>query len=473
MTTALWQNSLYAKKAHRLRRSVRKKLKKRTGRSELPQMAWRNILRLKKPFFITILSLTLGIIVSLEAVMITKGTDTTNRINYELPDFKILSNASTLNCEEYPKNEEIFPASLQQKLRSLRGVKDSITVKGGFGKVSLQEEALKYRLEDFSVTEELCPFVVQEVSDEYLKELKALAEENDLSVDLDKVKNGEGIILLHWHTLSKIETEQSKESVGLPINIYGLDGEKTRDMTFCGYLDFKEKGFPKLATTWNGPSILYFLTSEKGFQNMGLMEQVFSMHLTADSEAEPVIKENVNQLINRHNKQYMPRNQTMEMSAQNNLGLGVTVKSDILASEKGYIDSTRLVMGAICAILLCMGLINYVNVIMTGLSIRKKEFVVMESIGATKKQLKKMLLLEGIFYSLFITVFTAVLGSGILYATGKIIKTKIRYFVFYYPATEFVISVLVLFAACILIPLIVNRQSGKESLSENLRTYME
>ena len=450
-----------------------KNCKKHTRRSELAQMAWRNILRSKKPFFITVLSLTLGIIVSLEAVTITTGTDTTNEINYELPDFKIMSQVSALNCEEFPENEEIFPAALLEKLRSLKGVRDSITVKGGFGKVSLQEEALKYRLEDFGTTEELCPFVVQEVSDDYLKELTALAEANNLSLDLDKVIDGEGMILLHWHTLSKIEKEESKDTVGLPINIYGLDGEKIQDMTFCGYLDFKEKDFPELQTTWNGPSILYFLTSEKGFQNMGLTEQTFSMHLTVDSETEPVTKENINQLINRHNKQYIPRNQHEEMSYQDRLGLDVTAKSDILASAKGYIDSMRLVMGAICAILLFMGLINYVNVIMTNLAIRKKEFVVMESIGATEKQLKKMLLLEGIFYSLFITIFTAVLGSGILYATGKIMKAKIRYFVFHYPAAEFILSVAALFAACILIPLIVYRQSGKESLSENLRAYME
>ena len=42
-----------------------------------------------------------------------------------------------------------------------------------------------------------------------------------------------------------------------------------------------------------GPGILYFLASEKGFENMGLPRQNFGMKLTVQPKAEPMLKESL------------------------------------------------------------------------------------------------------------------------------------------------------------------------------------
>lgn len=92
-------------------------------------------------------------------------------------------------------------------------------------------------------------------------------------------------------------------------------------------------------------------------------------------------------------------------------------------------------------VLLLMGIVNYINVTVTGLVVRKKEFAVMESVGLTGKQLRGMLVLEGIFYSGAILVMTGIFGSGVFYLIGKEISKRMGYFVFCYPVLEF--------AACI------------------------
>lgn len=74
-------------------------------------------------------------------------------------------------------------------------------------------------------------------------------------------------------------------------------------------------------------------------------------------------------------------------------------KSDELEARKDYISSSRIVMSSLCVLLILMGMVNYVNVTLTGLTMRRKEFAVLESIGLTRRQLKKMLLLEGVFYA--------------------------------------------------------------------------
>ena len=69
-------------------------------------MAWRNIFRFRKRFFVTVLSLFLGITVSLGAVVISKGTDQTNQINYENADFKVLSNMAAPMVDVYKRQEQ-------------------------------------------------------------------------------------------------------------------------------------------------------------------------------------------------------------------------------------------------------------------------------------------------------------------------------------------------------------------------------
>ena len=54
--------------------------------------------------------------------------------------------------------------------------------------------------------------------------------------------------------------------------------------------------------------------------------------------------------------------------------------------------------GALCAIIGLVGILNFFNAIMTGILSRKREFAVLQSVGMTKRQLKLMLIYEGLFY---------------------------------------------------------------------------
>ena len=125
----------------------------------------------------------------------------------------------------------------------------------------------------------------------------------------------------------------------------------------------------------------------------------------------------------------------------------------------------------ICLVLLCMGLLNYINVTLTSLTARKKEFAVMESIGMTRKQLRKSIVLEGVFYSGIVSVLTVIVGSGVLQALRAVMNQRIAYFTFYHPWDVLGISILALFAICTVIPLALQRKNAEESVIERLRMY--
>ncbi len=436
-------------------------------RGGIALMAWRNLFRVRKRFLVTVVSLLLGITVSLGAVALTHGTDETNRINYERPDFSVEVMMNAMSVDAYHSDQSFFPQDLQEQVLNLRGVTGSRISRGGYGRISLDEEAIQVFVGTTGSEAETSSFVVQAVSDEWLAQLEEFAEEEKLDLDVESVRKGEGLIFLHYRALSRIEEEKGREDIGKELTLTDLDGNGAQTMQFAGYLDCLKSGLPDLNNTAIGPGIIYFLAGEEGFQKLGLTEQTFEIELEADPEYEPTMKATLSGITADYNRAH---GLISESSNEVKLGsLNMYAKSDELAARKDYISSSRTAMGALCILLILMGLVNYVNVTLTGLAMRRKEFAVLESIGLTRRQLKRMLLLEGVFYSLIVTVLLLTAGTGALYAFGAVMDEKIVYFVFRYPAAETAVCIILLFVICTAVPLILFWRTERESVVERLK----
>lgn len=83
-------------------------------------------------------------------------------------------------------------------------------------------------------------------------------------------------------------------------------------------------------------------------------------------------------------------------------------------------------VGIVVSVILgSIGILNLVNVILTGVIARQREFAAMKSIGMTKKQLRKLMICEGVLYAvlagmmgLFISaILSMTLVKGITVAT--------------------------------------------------------
>lgn len=428
-------------------------------------------MRFKKRFFISASCLSLGLIVSLGIVMISRGTDTRNEIEHEEPDIYVTTLMSSDNCQGHEEHI-LFPDDLVGRILDLPGIESSIVSRGCFAEVLVEEEALELRNEDIDSDTYFyrAPCTVQIMSDEWLAELKTFAQEQNLYLDVDAVMEGEGVILLHDHMLSPAQIEMSKDTVGMSLGMYHVvNKKKAADMRFCGYLDLEQEGLPKFNFTWIGTNTVYLLIGEKGFPKLNTDRQNFSLDITTQQGSRLTLSREVEKIVNGFNEQFG----VYEGGYWDERMLQVKLKIDTLQEMKDYIVSNRLVLGALCGILLLMGIINYMDVTITGLTVRKKEFAVMESIGLTRKQLRKMLILEGIFYSLIITVLTGILGGGVLFLTGKAMHQRMEYFVVQYPVVEFAACVIALFLSCIAIVLILYRKYGEESISLRLRIYAD
>ena len=70
--------------------------------------------------------------------------------------------------------------------------------------------------------------------------------------------------------------------------------------------------------------------------------------------------------------------------------------------------------GALCAIIGLVGILNFFNAIMTGILSRKREFAVLQSVGMTRRQLKRMLIYEGLFYAVGSIIASLILSVVVL-----------------------------------------------------------
>ena len=142
----------------------------------------------------------------------------------------------------------------------------------------------------------------------------------------------------------------------------------------------------------------------------------------------------------------------------------------LYASEfEGMRSMFRLCGGALSFIVGLVGVLNFFNAILTGIIARKREFAVLQSIGMTGKQLKTMLVCEGLFYALgaavISLVLTLVLGPVAFTAVGSLFW----FFTYRLTLSPFLIVVPVFALLGILVPLAVYRAIARSTIVERLR----
>lgn len=126
----------------------------------------------------------------------------------------------------------------------------------------------------------------------------------------------------------------------------------------------------------------------------------------------------------------------------------------------------------IVLILGIIGVMNYINTSVGNMQSRQKEISIMESVGMTERQVKKMLVWEGIFYTGGVLFLTLTVGIGITYAiyqTMNYMGAK-----FWFPALPFLRATLILFVVCIVVPVWTYQKIEKSgSLVERIRVSVE
>lgn len=130
----------------------------------------------------------------------------------------------------------------------------------------------------------------------------------------------------------------------------------------------------------------------------------------------------------------------------------------------------QVIMGYTLGIIMALiGILNFVNSMLTAIIARKREFAMLESVGMTKPQLKKMLVFEGIDYAAISMIISLVLAT--LVATTVIQESVSTSWVAAYSFSlmPFAIIAPIMVVLAVMIPLACFKGTQKKSLVERLR----
>ena len=144
-------------------------------------------------------------------------------------------------------------------------------------------------------------------------------------------------------------------------------------------------------------------------------------------------------------------------------------QAEIVEKAQGHMAEIGF---GIVAILAVIGIMNYINTSVGNIQSRRKEISIMESVGMSEHQVRKMLVWEGIFYTGGVMLLTLTVGLGITYA----IYQSVNYMgaAFWFPMVPFFIACILLLTICIAVPLLAYKQMEKSgSLVERIRVEVE
>ncbi|MEK3770361.1 FtsX-like permease family protein [Paenibacillus sp. FSL R5-0887] len=135
----------------------------------------------------------------------------------------------------------------------------------------------------------------------------------------------------------------------------------------------------------------------------------------------------------------------------------------------GFIRIFQTVGYGLSLVIALIGVLNYINTVLTGVVSRRNELAMLESIGMTKKQLKRMLILEG-FYTVLLTVLiTSTLGVLLTYNLSKSITDNMAFMVFQMSWLPFILTVPILLILAYTVTLRAYKTLSQASIVERLR----
>ena len=425
-----------------------KKNRSTTKGSKLYKVAWYNVFREKKRAIIVFLSLFMGIITFLSVNTFLNSISVENYIDrYVKNDFVIQS---------VEGNDDKIDSDFINKIKDMKGVNNISLSKSSNLQLDMSKDVLLPALENIyerfgNTKEDLNEYLNAVSEDPSLLQasvigiddnlIERLNEELEDKIDVEAFKKGNVAIVDSWYYPENYKSIKGDIIIRNPKD----NKSKTFNMKVVG--DTSELLPPGLDAPLGIPTIYISNSVLEKLDNDAVN---YILNINVDKKYESKINKDLKALSKAR-------------------GLWFESKSE----KTEEFNKSQMVMnilgGGIAVILILIGILNFINVMITGVNIRLKEFAIMESIGMTKKQIKMMLTYEGLYYALVTTGFILTLGIGIIYGIGELSKNIADYAAFVFPTTALVALIIVILAVCLITPAIVFKVSTKKSVTERLR----
>ncbi|WP_316549032.1 FtsX-like permease family protein [Paenibacillus sp.] len=152
-----------------------------------------------------------------------------------------------------------------------------------------------------------------------------------------------------------------------------------------------------------------------------------------------------------------------------NPGLVVKSREDYKAEMQGFIRIFQMIGYSLSLVIGLIGILNYINTVITGMWSRRSEFAIMESVGMTRKQLKTMLVLESLYSVALTSLIVGTAGMGLTYLVAKGVADGMAFTDFRMSPLPMGCMVTLLIAMALIVTLSSYRRMSRATIVERLR----
>lgn len=457
-----------------------KKKDKKTGRISPFSVARNNMSRSKKKTAVVVLSLTLSMVLVNTLFTVLKGVDIDKFISFQITgDFNVKQAES--NVFDPDDFRHITPEQIEY-FSAIEGVKELNAVYFAYGDLHLSGNPLKK---------------AESLYEGYTdaEKWEKILEKDDDEIPWESEELGDYLVL---HSLT--EGELSANIYGISQNLLSylepingnLDKEKFASgkyaLVFTNYIeidddkntddDFYEQGDMLTLTVYDGENenmreyevmavcdIPYSLSTQRYSEIYGhvLIPDSEYFDLTGNHNAMSV-------MINAEEKRFDDvERQIRYMTDSDSSLLIVKSKQDYAEEYADFLNMIKLVGGTLSGILALIGILNFVNAVVTGIISRKRELAMMNAVGMTGSQLKKMLMWEGVHYAMLTAICSLVISTLLSYVVVKSITGELFFFTYHFTLLPILVCIPILLLLSAVIPSVSYRTICRDSVVNRLR----
>ena len=294
-------------------------------------------------------------------------------------------------------------------------------------------------------------------SENFFDRLDIIEGETDLSVLKNKLWNGNNVILMgeyddHGNFAGAESAFYFGLSVGDTIQFYE-NGTPTKEFTIIAKAAATDGD---VTVTGGGSNIAQIIEGPRIFMAENKFKEIYET---------PTLYS----FLFDVEEQYQ---QEMENHLAQDTDVSYTSILTMKATVSGVKNVVLLIGGVIGAVFALVGLINFINLVMTNIITRRHEFATMQSIGMTNRQLRKMMISESFSYVLLAgivgTLAAGVLGMTLVRAFVEISPSSIM-MTFHMTLLPALVMLVLFLVLAFIVPVVALRFLNNRSVVERLR----
>ena len=439
---------------HYIEQTGGKKKQRRSKHISTMMMAKNNLTRNKKKVMIVTLSFALSIVLLNSVYTYVTSFDFDKFVaDFSLTDFTV-SDTTVIN-NYAPYNTANVSQDFISQAESLNGLEDIGNIYLWTSKQPLSENDLA-RLQELSasssdIANELENYRVRQ---EHGVNVYGL---DDFPAEYVQVLDGE------------LNTEQWKAGTGVyvtPLRMMG-DGSfylyKPGDQISVTQLDGTNKVYDVLAVVSIPSALQTPLQVDMGLDYIFPTNELLENMVSADQPAMKTIF-NVDE-----EHQLATENWLKNYTTNTDTALDYLSKVTLRQTFDGMINMYRLVGGALCAILALIGILNFINSMTTSILSRYREIAMLQSVGMTGRQVKQMLIYEGIGYSILGLFGSLILSVIASLTVVRMMGAELTYFTWHFTLLPVFLCIIPLILITAIVPLVCYNKMTQKTVVDRLR----